>query len=253
MRILVVEDQPQIAGFIQSGLEEAGFVVKLCRTGEEGFDLATSESFDAMLLDIMLPGRDGLSILRSLRERRVTLPIILLTARNELNERVEGLNLGADDYLTKPFFVEELVARLQALLRRSSGTALTVLQVDDLTLDLIRREAKRGDREIELSQREFALLEYLMRSPGRVFSRSQICEHVWNTHFDTGTNMVDVADRMRRANISDDPAISQRIHELTTLSTDLNRNTDVLRHSHTARSAAVNDISTLMGKMQGLV
>ena len=147
----------------------------------------------------MLPGRDGLSILRSLRERRVTLPIILLTARNELNERVEGLNLGADDYLTKPFFVEELVARLQALLRRSSGTALTVLQVDDLTLDLIRHEAKRGDREIELSQREFALLEYLMRSPGRVFSRSQICEHVWNTHFDTGTNMVDVAvTRLRK-------------------------------------------------------
>jgi DNA-binding response OmpR family regulator len=147
----------------------------------------------------MLPGRDGLSILRSLRERNVTLPIILLTARNELNERIEGLNLGADDYLTKPFFVEELVARLQALLRRSSGTALTVLQVDDLKLDLIKHEARRGDREIELSQREFALLEYLMRSPGRVFSRSQICEHVWNTHFDTGTNMVDVAvTRLRK-------------------------------------------------------
>ncbi len=199
MRILVVEDQSQIAGFIQSGLEEAGFVVELCRTGEQGFELATSESFDAMLLDIMLPGRDGLSILRSLRERSMTLPIILLTARNELNERIEGLNLGADDYLTKPFFVEELVARLQALLRRSSGTPQTILQVDDLTLDLIKHEARRGGREIELSQREFALLEYLMRSPGRVFSRSQICEHVWNTHFDTGTNMVDVAvTRLRK-------------------------------------------------------
>jgi DNA-binding response OmpR family regulator len=116
-----------------------------------------------------------------------------------LNERIEGLNLGADDYLTKPFFVEELVARLQALLRRSSGTALNILQVNDLSLDLIKREAKRGDRDIELSQREFALLEYLMRSPGRVFSRSQICEHVWNTHFDTGTNMVDVAvTRLRK-------------------------------------------------------
>ncbi|MDF1823381.1 MAG: response regulator transcription factor [Verrucomicrobiales bacterium] len=199
MRVLVVEDQPQIAGFIQSGLEESGFAVVVCRTGEEGFELATSESFDVMLLDIMLPGRDGLSILRSLRERRVTLPVILLTARNELNERIEGLNLGADDYLTKPFFVEELVARIQALLRRSSGTALTVLQVGDLSLDLIKREAKRGGREIELSQREFALLEYLMRSPGRVFSRSRICEHVWNTHFDTGTNMVDVAvTRLRK-------------------------------------------------------
>ncbi|MCB1065452.1 MAG: response regulator transcription factor [Verrucomicrobiae bacterium] len=199
MRILVVEDQPQIAGFIRSGLEENGFVVETCRTGEAGFEMATTESFDAMILDIMLPGRDGLSILRSLRERRVTLPIMLLTARNELNERVEGLNLGADDYLTKPFFVEELVARLQALLRRSSGIALNILQNGDLSLDLIKREAKRGDREIELSQREFALLEYLMRSPGRVYSRSQICEHVWNTHFDTGTNMVDVAvTRLRK-------------------------------------------------------
>jgi DNA-binding response OmpR family regulator len=199
MRILVVEDQPQIAGFIRSGLEEAGFVVETCRTGEEGYDLATTESFDAMILDIMLPGRDGLSVLRSLRQRHVTLPILLLTARNELNERVEGLNLGADDYLTKPFFVEELVARLQALLRRASGATLNILQAGDLSLDLITREARRGKRPIELSQREFALLEYLMRSPGRVFSRSQISEHVWNTYFDTGTNMVEVAvTRLRK-------------------------------------------------------
>lgn len=209
MRILVVEDQPQIAGFIQAGLEESGFAVVTARTGEDGFDLAINESFDAMLLDIMLPGRDGLSILRSLREKNVTIPIILLTARNELNERIEGLNLGADDYLTKPFFVEELVARLQALLRRASGTTLTKLQIDNLTLDLIKHEAKRGDRVIELSQREFALLEYLMRSPGRVFSRSQICEHVWNTHFDTGTNMVDVAMTRLRKKIegSDEPKL----------------------------------------------
>lgn len=199
MRILVIEDQPQIAGFIRSGLEEAGFVVETCRTGEQGYELATTESFDAMILDIMLPGRDGLSVLRSLRQRHITLPILLLTARNEPNERVEGLNLGADDYLTKPFFVEELVARLQALLRRASGATLNILQVGDLSLDLITREARRGQRPIELSQREFALLEYLMHSPGRVFSRSQISEHVWNTYFDTGTNMVDVAvTRLRR-------------------------------------------------------
>jgi len=199
MRVLVVEDQPQIAGFIQSGLEEAGFVVEVRRTGEDGFALASSESFDALILDIMLPGRDGLSVLRSLRERNITLPVMLLTARNELNERVEGLNLGADDYLTKPFFVEELVARLQALLRRSTGTALTVLRHGDLSVDLVRHEVTRGNRGIELSQREFALLEYLMRSPGRVYSRSQICEHVWNTHFDTGSNMVDVAiTRLRK-------------------------------------------------------
>lgn len=199
MRILVVEDQPQIAGFIQSGLEENGFVVKTCRTGEKGFELASTEPFDAMVLDIMLPGRDGLSVLRGLRERSVTLPIMLLTARNELNERIEGLNLGADDYLTKPFFVEELVARLQALMRRSSGQTLNIFQVDDLRLDLNTRQAKRGERNIKLSQREFSLLRYLMRSPGRVFSRSQICEHVWDTHFDTGTNMVDVAvTRLRK-------------------------------------------------------
>ena len=199
MRILVVEDQPKIAGFIRSGLEEAFFAVTVARTGEEGYELATTESFDAMILDIMLPGRDGLSVLRSLRQRHVTLPILLLTARNELNERIEGLNLGADDYLTKPFFVEELVARLQAQLRRASGVKLNILQIGDLSLDLITREVKRGDRSIELSQREFALLEYLMRSPGRVFSRSQISEHVWRIHFDTGTNMVDVGmSRLRK-------------------------------------------------------
>ncbi|MEM0897081.1 MAG: response regulator transcription factor [Verrucomicrobiota bacterium] len=199
MRVLVVEDQTTIAGFIRSGLEEEGFVVEVCGNGTTGFALATTESFDAMVLDIMLPGRDGLSVLRGLRERRVSLPIILLTARNELNERVEGLNLGADDYLTKPFFVEELVARLQALIRRNTGQALTILQSGDLTMNLVSREVRRGLREIELSQREFSLLEYLMSSPGRVFSRSQISEHVWNTHFDTGTNMVDVAmTRLRK-------------------------------------------------------
>ncbi len=152
----------------------------------------------------MLPGRDGLSVLRGLRERHLDVPVILLTARNELNERLEGFNLGADDYLTKPFFVEELVVRLQALIRRSTGQAgNTLLQVGDLTLDLVRREALRAGLSIELSQREFSLLEYLMRSPGRVFSRSQISQHVWNTHFDTGTNMVDVAVARLRKKIDE--------------------------------------------------
>lgn len=204
MRVLVVEDQAKIAEFVRSGLEEAGFAVEVCGDGESGFELATTESFDAMVLDIMLPLRDGLSVLRGLRERHIALPIILLTARNELNERVEGLNLGADDYLTKPFFVEELVARLQALIRRNTGQALTILQVGDLTMNLVTREVRRGEREIELSQREFALLEYLMSSPGRVFSRSQISEHVWNTHFDTGTNMVDVAMTRLRKKIEEE-------------------------------------------------
>jgi DNA-binding response OmpR family regulator len=168
--------------------------VELCYDGDTAFHLATTEEFDAIVLDIMLPGKDGLSILRGLRERSIATPVILATARNDLNERIEGFELGADDYLVKPYFVEELVARLQALIRRSGGQAgKPILQVGDLSLDMMKREALRAGTEIELSQREFSLLEYLMRSPGRVFSRSQISQHVWNTSFDTGTNMVDVA------------------------------------------------------------
>lgn len=204
MRILLVEDQAKIAEFTRKGLEEAGFVVEVCGDGGAAFELATTQEFDALVLDIMLPGRDGLSVLRGLRERHLTVPVILLTARNELNERVEGFNLGADDYLTKPFYVEELVVRLQALLRRSGGQeGKTILQVGDLSLDLIKREARRSGEPVELSHREFSLLEYLMRSPGRVFSRSQISQHVWNTHFDTGTNMVDVAVARLRKKIDE--------------------------------------------------
>ena len=199
MRILVVEDQKKIASFIESGLREHGFTVDVCHTGEDGFFNATTESYDAMVLDVMLPGRDGLSILRSLRQKHVTLPVMLLTARGELNERVEGLNAGADDYLTKPFYVEELVARLHALLRRSSGTPASVLKVGDLSMNLTTREVQNAGSPVDLSAREFALLEYFMKSPGRVLARSQIGQHVWNLHFDTGTNMVDVAiGRLRR-------------------------------------------------------
>jgi DNA-binding response OmpR family regulator len=204
MRILLVEDQAKIAEFTRKGLEEAGFVVEVCGDGGAAFELATTQEFDALVLDIMLPGRDGLSVLRGLRERHLVVPVILLTARNELNERVEGFNLGADDYLTKPFYVEELVVRLQALLRRSGGQeGKTILQVGDLSLDLIKHEARRSGEPVELSHREFSLLEYLMRSPGRVFSRSQISQHVWNTHFDTGTNMVDVAVARLRKKIDE--------------------------------------------------
>ncbi len=204
MRILVVEDQPKIAEFIRSGLEENGFTVDLYGTGEEGFLQATTESYDAMVLDVMLPGRDGLSVLRGLREKHVTLPVILLTARGEVNERVEGLNAGADDYLAKPFYVEELVARLNALVRRESGTGSNILKVGDLRVDLVNREVTRAGTMIELTAREFSLLEYLMRSPGRVRTRSEISEHVWNTHFDTGTNMVDVAVARLRKKIDGD-------------------------------------------------
>lgn len=193
MRVLVVEDQAKIAEFVRQGLGEHGITVDLYRTGEEGFRQAVSEPYDAMVLDVMLPGRDGLSVLRELRERKSALPVILLTARGGVNERVEGLNAGADDYLTKPFYVEELVARLHALVRRGGDAPANILQVADLAVDMVNREVRRGGEVIDLSPREFSLLTYLMRAPGRTYARSQISEHVWNTHFDTGTNMVDVA------------------------------------------------------------
>lgn len=199
MRILVIEDQKKIAGFIEQGLREHGFAVDVCHTGEDGFFNATTEGYDAMVLDIMLPGRDGLSILRSLRQKGLTLPVLVLTARSELNERVEGLNAGADDYLTKPFFVEELVARLHALLRRTGGTPASVLRCGELSMNLLTREVRRGAEVLDLSAREFALLEYFLRAPGRVLTRSQIGQHVWNLHFDTGSNLVDVAiGRLRK-------------------------------------------------------
>ena len=205
MKVLVVEDEKKIASFIRKGLEERGFVVDVSERGDEGYTLATTRSYDALVLDIMLPGRDGLSILRSLREQKLAVPVILLTARGELSERVEGLNLGADDYLTKPFFLDELVARLRAVTRRRSGDQLSILQAGDLTVNLLTREVKRSAEKVELTTREFTLLTYLMRSPGRVFTRTQICEHVWNYHHDPGTNLVDVYVQRVRKKIGEEP------------------------------------------------
>jgi DNA-binding response OmpR family regulator len=161
-----------------------------------------------IVLDIMLPGRDGLSILRALREKKNTVPVILLTARAGLNERVDGLNLGADDYLAKPFYVEELIARIQAVVRRASGEQLTQLTAGDLVVNLITRDVTRGNERIELTAREFNLLELLMRAPGRVFTRTQILEHVWGYDFDPQTNVVDVYIRRVRAKIDAPPAFS---------------------------------------------
>ena len=192
MKILLVEDEAKIADFARKGLEEAGFVVDHADHGDDGYHLATTGSYDAIVLDIMLHGRDGLSILRQLREKKNAVPVILLTARSELNERLDGLNQGADDYLTKPFYVEELIARVHAVTRRSAGNELSVLKIDDLSVNLITREVTCGEERIELTTREFALLSYLMRSPGRVYSRTQIHEHVWNYGFEPGTNLVDV-------------------------------------------------------------
>jgi DNA-binding response OmpR family regulator len=180
-------------------LAAAGFIVEVSHRGDDGFTLATTRPYDALVLDIMLPGRDGLSILRNLRERKIGVPIILLTARGELNERLEGLNLGADDYLTKPFFIEELIARLHVVTRRAAGAHQSILATADLTMNLLTREVCRAGRKIELTVREFALLESLMRSPGRVLTRAQICEQVWDYNFDPGTNLVEVyIQRLRK-------------------------------------------------------
>ncbi len=201
MKVLVVEDDRKISSFVQKGLREQGFVVEVCGDGNEALQRASRQGYDAVVLDIMLPARDGLSVLRELRERKNTVPVILLTARSALNERVEGLNLGADDYLAKPFFVEELIARLQAVVRRASGEQLTQLVAGELTVNLITREVRRGDERIELTAREFNLLELVMRAPGRVFTRTQILEHVWGYDFDPQTNVVDVYIRRVRAKI----------------------------------------------------
>lgn len=201
MKILIVEDDRKIAAFVQKGLKEQGYVVDVCHDGDEGYNLAAGESYDVILLDIMLPGRDGLSILRALREDKNTVPVILLTARSGLDERIEGLNMGADDYLPKPFYVEELIARIVAVSRRTSGDQLSVLHHGDLLLNLITREVKRGDETLELTSREFNLLELLMRSPGRVYSRTQLLEHVWGYDFDPQTNVVDVYIRRVRGKV----------------------------------------------------
>ncbi len=192
MKVLVIEDERKIASFLRKGLEAQGFVVDHVANGDEGYALATTQPYDAAVLDIMLPGRDGLSILRNLRDRKISLPVILLTARSELNERLEGLNLGADDYLTKPFHIEELIARLHAVTRRVAGASQSILAVADLKMNLLTRDVTRNGTAIELTAREFSLLEHLMRSPGRVLTRVEICERVWDYNFDPGTNLVEV-------------------------------------------------------------
>jgi DNA-binding response OmpR family regulator len=199
MKILVVEDEKKIASFIRMGLEGAGFDVEVSHHGDEGYTLATTRPYDAIILDIMLPGRDGLSILKNLRLKGNPVPVILLSARAEPHERVEGLNLGADDYLVKPFYIEELVARLHVVIRRAAGTGTSTIQVEDLIIDLLTRQVTRAGRDIELTSREFQLLEHLARNPGRVLTRAQICERVWEYDFDPGTNLVDVyIQRLRR-------------------------------------------------------
>jgi two-component system OmpR family response regulator len=199
MNILYVEDEAKIASFVCAGLKEQGFVVDYCDNGNDGYLRAMDNEYDVLVLDIMLPGKDGLAILKAVRRAGRNLPVILLTARNELDDRLEGLNLGADDYLAKPFFVEELVARIHAVVRRVSGERQNILSIGPLKLDRITREVTCNQQSVELTTREFNLLEYLMRSPGRVLTRTQILEHVWGYDFNPSTNLVDVCiQRIRK-------------------------------------------------------
>ena len=194
MRLLLVEDDVKIASFVVKGLREAGFAVDHAANGEDGLHLALTLSYDAAIIDVMLPERDGLSLINELRGRGIGTPIIILSARGSVDDRVKGLQTGSDDYLTKPFSFAELLARVQALIRRSSSgtTDPSHLQVGDLSMDLFRREVIRAGRKIDLQPREFALLEYMMSSAGRVITRTMIMEHVWNYDFDPQTNVVDV-------------------------------------------------------------
>lgn len=201
MRVLLLEDQEILRTSTRTGLEELGFAVEAVENGDIALELSLSTPYDAIVLDIMVPGRDGLSILRALREKHLATPVILLTARSALPEKIEGLDLGADDYLTKPFYIEELAARLRTVVRRKAGTPSHLLKVADLHLDLLVRKATRDGREIELSVREFELLEFLMRSPGRVYSRVQIYEHVWGYGMDLESNLVEVYIQRLRAKI----------------------------------------------------
>ena len=192
MRLLVAEDDRKVASFLRQGLEEEGYAVEVARDGAAALDLILADPpFDLVILDVMMPRRDGFAVLKSVRERRIDTPVLVLTARDAVPDRVTGLNLGADDYLTKPFSFDEFLARVRALLRRGAA-ATPVLAVADLTLDPATREVRRGRRRIALTVREHALLEYFMRNAGRVLTRPMLAEHVWGLDFDSESNIVDV-------------------------------------------------------------
>ena len=214
MRVLVVEDDPKIATFITGGLRQAGFAVDHASNGEEGLDRALIEAYDVAVVDLMLPKLDGLSVIEELRRRKSNTPVLILSAKRTVDDRVKGLQAGGDDYLTKPFAFAELLARVQALIRRASGTVEpTRLTVKDLSLDLLTREVVRAEHRIDLQPREFALLEYLMRNAGRAVSKTMILEHVWDYHFDPQTNVVDVLVSRLRSKV-DRGWDEKRIHTI---------------------------------------
>ena len=192
MRLLVIEDEQKVANFIKQGLEEEGYAVDHAADGASGLQMALAGLHDVIVLDVLLPRLDGLGVLQQLRQENVTTPVLLLTVRATIEDKVLGLDAGADDYLTKPFAFEEFVARVRALLRRRAETAPPILQVADLALDPARRVVSRGDQKIDLTPREFALLDYFMRNPGRVLTRTMIANRVWAYTFDAATNVIDV-------------------------------------------------------------
>lgn len=212
MRILVVEDDSKIASFVVKGLKQAGYAVDHCADGEEALVFAETTSYDAAIVDIMLPKLDGLSVVQRLRSRKVQTPVIFLSAKATVDDRIKGLQAGGDDYLTKPFAFSELTARLQALIRRATlTTEPSRLSVGDISLDLLTREASRGAEKIELQAREFALLEYLMRNAGRAVTKTMILEHIFDYSFDPQTNVVDVLVHRLRAKIDPDKTRLQTI------------------------------------------
>ncbi len=206
MRILVVEDEKKVANFIKHGLEEEKYIVETAYDGVSGLEMAMHNQFDAILLDVMLPGKDGFAILKELREGGVTTPVLMLTARGAIEERVQGLDLGADDYLPKPFSFDELAARLRSILRRSSPEKSTKLKCGDLVLDTVSHFAYRNGAEIELTTKEYALLEYMIRNKNRILSRSTITQHVWKHNFDPESNIIDVYIKRLRSKIEKEDA-----------------------------------------------
>jgi heavy metal response regulator len=210
MRILVIEDERRVRGFLERGLSEAGFAVDVAADGRTGLDLALVHPYDAIVLDLMLPAKDGLSLLRELRAAGRATPVLVLSARDDVEDRVRGLDAGADDYLPKPFAFAELLARLRALLRRGTSRP-SLLEVGDLRVDLVARRAERAGQKLDLTAKEFALLEYLARHAGEVVTRTMISEHVWDINFDSFSNVIDVYIRYLRKKI-DEPFEKKLIH-----------------------------------------
>jgi len=204
MRILGVEDEKKVAGFIKKGLEEETYAVDVAVDGEEGFAMAEANQYDLIVLDLMLPKIDGLEVLTRCREKKINTPILLLTAKDSVEDKVTGLNKGADDYLTKPFAFSELLARIRSLLRRGQSETKTVLSLADLSLDMVSHKVNRNGQEVELTGKEYSLLEYFIRNQGKVLTRTMIAEHVWDYNFDTFTNVIDVYINHLRKKIDKD-------------------------------------------------